>query len=115
MNLSGYMNAPTEPAFLALTDDMDYLMYHLHEPIIYSRKKISNRNESPHQCLFKLGDAEINKNQEYSNFFHTYCDGDRARYLSYRISVTSTPHLFNGVVIGWYSRKIYGTYRISSN
>ena len=42
MWLSGYMNAPTAPAFLALRHGMEYLMHHPHEPIMYSRKKISN-------------------------------------------------------------------------
>ena len=40
MRLSGYMNAPTEPAFIALKHGMEYIMHHTHEPIIYSRKKI---------------------------------------------------------------------------
>ena len=37
MRLSGYMNAPTEPDFLALRHGMEYLMHHPHETIIYSR------------------------------------------------------------------------------
>ena len=58
-------------------------------------------NEIPHQCFFKADDAGINKKQEYSNFLHTYCDEDHARYLSDRLSVTSTAHLFNGTSIEW--------------
>ena len=38
MRLSGYMNAPTEPAFISLKHGMEYLMYHPHEPIMYPRK-----------------------------------------------------------------------------
>ena len=41
---------------------------------MYSRKKIYKTHEIPHQYYFKAEDAEINKNQEYSNFLHTYCD-----------------------------------------
>ena len=35
MRLSGYMNAPTEPAFLSLKHGMEYLIHHPHEPIMY--------------------------------------------------------------------------------
>ena len=38
------MKAPSEPAFLALRHDMEYLMHHPHEPIIYSRKKTFKTN-----------------------------------------------------------------------
>ena len=41
MRLSGYMNAPTEPTFLAFKNGMEYLMHHPHEPIMYSRNKIN--------------------------------------------------------------------------
>ena len=34
MRLSGCMNAPTEPAFLALKHGMEYLMKHPHEIIV---------------------------------------------------------------------------------
>ena len=57
MHLSFYMNAPTEPDFLALKHDMEYLMHRPHEPIMYSRKNIYKIDESPHQCYFKAGDA----------------------------------------------------------
>ena len=73
------MNPPTEPYLLAIKHGTEYLMHNPHEPIIYSRKKIYKTHESPHQCFFKAGDAEINKNQEYSNFLHTYCDSYHAR------------------------------------
>ena len=36
MRLSGYMNTPTEHAFLALKHGTWYLMYHPQEPIMYS-------------------------------------------------------------------------------
>ena len=39
LRLSRYMNAPTEPAFLALKHGMEYLMHHPHEPIMYLKKK----------------------------------------------------------------------------
>ena len=32
--LSGYMNAPTEPAFIALKHGMEYLKHHPHEIIM---------------------------------------------------------------------------------
>ena len=53
------MNSPTEPAFLDLINGMKYLIHHPHEPIMYSGNKILITNESPHQCFFKTGDAEI--------------------------------------------------------
>ena len=34
MRLSGCMNAPTEPAFLALKDGMEYLIHNPHEIIM---------------------------------------------------------------------------------
>ena len=34
MRLSGYMNSPTEPAFLDLKYSMEYLVHHPHEPIM---------------------------------------------------------------------------------
>ena len=83
--LSGYINAPTEPDFLYLKHGMEYLMPHPHEPIMYPKNKIYKTYEITHQCYFKEGDAEINKNKEYSNLLHTYCDADHARYLAGRI------------------------------
>ena len=55
MRLSGYMNAPTEPEFLALKHGMEYLIHYPHELIMYPRKKIHIIEESTHQCYFKLG------------------------------------------------------------
>ena len=115
MRLSGYMNEPTEPDFLAIKHGMEYLMHHQHEPIMYSRKKFYKNHEISHQCLFKAGDAEINKNQEQSNFLHTYCDADHARYIYRRLSVTSTVYLFNETLIYWFSNKQSETSRRSSN
>ena len=115
MHLSGYMNPPTEPAFFALKHGMEYTIHHPHETIMYSRKKIYKTHEIPHQCFSKAGDAEINKNQEYSNFLHTNCDADNARDISDRRSVTSTVHLLNGTIIEWCTGKQSETYRISPN
>ena len=53
MRLSVYMNAPTEPEFIAIKNGMEYIMNYLHETIIYSRKKIYKTDEIPHQCYFK--------------------------------------------------------------
>ena len=64
MRLSGYMNAPTEPDFLALKHGMEYLMPHSHKPIMYSRKKMHRTEESYLQCYSKAGDAEIRKTKE---------------------------------------------------
>ena len=47
MRLSGYMNSPTEPAFIDLKHGMEYLMHHTHEPIMYSRKKIIELKRAP--------------------------------------------------------------------
>ena len=35
MHLSGYMNKPTEPSFLALKNGMEYRMHHPHEQTMY--------------------------------------------------------------------------------
>ena len=34
MRFSGYINALAEPTFLSLKHGMEYLMYHIHEPIM---------------------------------------------------------------------------------
>ena len=94
---------------------MEYLIHHPHELIMYLINKIFKTNESQHQCFFKSGDAEINKNQEYSNFLYTYFGADHARYISGRRSLTSTSHLFNGNVVYWCSKKKSDTSRSSSN
>ena len=63
MQLSGYMNALTEHTLLTLQHGMEYLMHHQHETIMYSRKKIHNTEDIPHQCYFKSGDAKTSKNK----------------------------------------------------
>ena len=35
IQLSGYMNNPTELSFLSVFHGMEYIMHHMHEPIIY--------------------------------------------------------------------------------
>ena len=115
MSISGYMNAPTEPSFLALKNDMEYITDHKHEPIMYSRNKIHITEEIPHQFYFKSGDAEIRKTKECSNFLHTYCDVDHERGVSDRRTVTFTVHLFNGTIIYWCAKKKSETSRSSSN
>ena len=35
IGLSGYMNDPKEPEFIALIHSMEYLMHHQNEPIMY--------------------------------------------------------------------------------
>ena len=115
MCLSGYNNAPVEPALLARTHGMEYIIHHPQKPIIYSWKKIHKTHESPHQCYFKEGNAEINKNQEYSNFPHTYWYADHSRNLADRHSDTSTFHIFDGNLIEWCSKKKSETSRSSSN
>ena len=45
--LSGYMNAPTKPDFIALKNGMEYLMHYTNEPIMYSRKKINKTEKNP--------------------------------------------------------------------
>ena len=63
MQLSGYINAQTEPVFLALRHGMEYLTHRPHEPIMYSINKIFKINERPYQYFVKEGSAEINKTQ----------------------------------------------------
>ena len=48
MRLSDYMNAPEEPALLAIKHGMEYLIHYPHELIMYSRRKIYKTHEIPH-------------------------------------------------------------------
>ena len=105
MHTSGYMNSPTEPDFIALKHDKEYLMHHPNEPIMYSRNKIHKTEEIPHQCYFKSGDAEIRKNQEYSNFLHTYCDAAHCIDISNKGSVIYTVHDLNDTLIDECAKK----------
>ena len=115
MLLSGYMNAPTEPEFLALRHGMEYHMCHPHEHIMYSRNNIFKANEIPLKCFFKSGKAEINQTQQYSKLIHSYCGADHARDITVRRSVTSTSHLSNGAIIDWCSKKQTKTFQSSFN
>ena len=53
------MSDPIELEFLTLQHGMEYIVYHQHEPIIYSRKRIFITNEIPLQYLFKAVSVEI--------------------------------------------------------
>ena len=64
MSLIGYINAPTEPAFIALKNGMEYIMHHPHESIMWSINKIRRTEESTHQWYLKSGDAEIRKTKK---------------------------------------------------
>ena len=99
------MNTPIEPTFPYLQYSMEYLMHHTYKSNMYPKKKSYKAHECPHQCYFKAGDSEMNKNQEYSNFLHTYCDTDHIRYLSIRGSVTSIVHVFNVTLVSWCAKK----------
>ena len=81
-------------------------------PSFTQERKFYKTHEIPHQCFFKSGDAE---NQEYFNFFYTYCDVDHARDISDRCSFTATVYLLNGTLIDWCAKKQSDTYRRSSN
>ena len=82
------MNDQIEPDLIDLRHGTEYLMQHPHKHIMYSRKKNFKVNESAHQCFFKVGGAEINKNYRYSNYLQTYCDADNVIDISDRLSVT---------------------------
>ena len=56
-------------------------------------------------CFFKSGKAEINQIQKYSNFLHTYCNAEYARYITDWLSVESTACLFNDTIFKWCSKK----------
>ena len=47
------MNSPTEPDLIHLRHDMEYIIHHPHEPIMYSRNKFFKVNEIPHKFFFK--------------------------------------------------------------
>ena len=82
------MNTPTEPELLSIRHGMEYLMHHPHKNIMYPKKKMFKTNDIPHQCFLKGDNSEINKNNEYSNFIHIYCDADNSIDLSERNFVT---------------------------
>ena len=105
----------TESAFLAIRYGMEYLMQHPHEPIMYSKKEKFQNKLGTTSMFFLEGSAEMNKNQECSDFIHTYFEVDHARDISNRRSVTSTVYFFNGTVIYWCANKKYETSRSSSN
>ena len=46
MRLSGYMNAPTEPTFIAPKHGMEYLMHHM-KPSCTQERKFIKMKESP--------------------------------------------------------------------
>ena len=95
MRLSRYMNSPTETAFLALRHGIEYLTHHPHLPIMYSIYFVNKLNT---KSIYPQS-RRPQKNQEYSNFLHTYCDAYNARDISDRCSVTSTAHSLNGSII----------------
>ena len=104
-----------ETYFLSPKHGMEYFMHHPHEPIMYSRNNIYKTEEIPHQCYFTAEDSEINKNKEYSKFFHKYCDADHAIDIAGRRSVKSIVHLLNVNLADICAKKQYETSRISPN
>ena len=50
---------------------------------------------------YKAGDEKINKDQEYSNSLHKYCDADYVIDIYDRLLVTSSVHLFIGTLVYW--------------
>ena len=109
------MNAPVKYACLSIRHGKTYLIHRPHGPIMYLRNNIFKLNYIQYKCFFSSGGLEINKNKEYSNLLHTYCETDHARDLSYSCSVTSTSHIFNVTVIDWHANKKYKTPKISSS
>ena len=69
MSLSGYINYPIEPEFLALRYGMEYIMHPPHEPILYSRKNIFKIKKRPLQYFFNSGNTEINKKKNITTSF----------------------------------------------
>ena len=114
MRLSDYMNAPIEPSFL-LSDMAWNTSYTIHmNPSCTQERKFIKLKKSPTNITSKQ-EIQKSKNQEYSNFLHTYCDADHARDLADRLSVTSAFHILNGTLIDWCSKKKSKTWRRSSN
>ena len=114
MHLIGYINYPTEPAFIDLRHGMEYHMHHPHEPIIDSRnifsKMKSQINVSSDQVMQKSTKIRNAPNSSIYIVMHiTQID------ISGRHSVTSTAHLFNVTVFDWCVNKQSETYRSISN
>ena len=63
MHLSGYMNASPEPDLLAIKHEMEYLMHHPHESIMYPQKKIYKPLKYHIKLSSKQGMHKL-KNQE---------------------------------------------------
>ena len=100
--LSGYMNVPTEPDFLALVHGIEYPMRHLHEPIMYPRKKIFETNESIHHFSSKQGMQKYKKiSNNPTSFIHIFMHIMQEIYqidsLSHRHITSSVVPSFNGV------------------
>ena len=71
MRLSGYMNSPTEPAFIDLKHGMKYLMYHPREPIMYSKNRIYKTEEPPSNVTSK---QEVQKSTKIRNTLTSFTD-----------------------------------------
>ena len=48
MRLNGYINDSTEPDLLDIICEMEFLMHHTHEPILYSRESKCSKQMKSH-------------------------------------------------------------------
>ena len=104
MRLSTFMSNPCGLAYDALHMCMRYLYHHPHFPIMYPNKQFKDTTLRTHfeagKAEFKRTPSSINK-MEYID----YHDSDLARDLHYRLSVNSSIHEMNGVIIDWECKK----------
>ena len=108
MRLSGYMTAPTAPAYMALRHFMEWFWFHQHLPLMYPSK--TSKKDKPIEVHFRRGSAEYTTLQSGSTpdvdpHVTNMNDADNARDLANRRSVNSILHLYNGTAQNWINRK----------
>ena len=108
MRLTGYNSNPKAICFEVLHQAMYYLYHHPHIPFMYSRHHQSDLDMYVRDGSAEFLDSSSTPSSSPPPIFSdntAYADGDLARDLVDRRSVTSTVHLYNGVAHDWYCGK----------
>jgi hypothetical protein len=87
--------------FKALDHVMRYLYFYRHIPILFPRRPLSKKSLAMH---WEKGTAQYLA-PEFGNVLFNSADDDHARDIRDRRSVSSSPHLLNGVVVAWSCKK----------
>ena len=100
MRLSEYNAAPSLPCWKALHQLMCYLYHKPHVPIMCPRRKVKETTINAHHAK---GDAEITDitNITQHTGLQACMDGDFAKDVATRRSVTVVVHEYNNVSFAW--------------